>query len=105
MISMVPINISIISISRPKQPILASYPAPAQNTRPIITNETLSGAANTMQQAISIIRVSNILFFQQFTTLILEHISSEKGYTEIDAEVGLKDKLRQSQDCRQSKQY
>ena len=100
---MQPISRRIISIIRPKQPHFTSNPAPAQNINPTIISETLIGAANIMQQAMIIIRVSNISIFQQFTTLILEHISSEKGYAEIDAEIGLKDKLRQSQDCRQSK--
>ena len=100
---MIPINRRIISIIRPKQPHLTSNPAAAQNTKPTIISDTLIGAANIMQQAMIIISVNNISIFQQFTTLISEHIPSEKCNTEVDAEVGLKDKLRQSQYSRQSK--
>lgn len=92
---MVPINRRIISIIRPKQPHFTSYPAPAQNISPTIISETLSGAANIMQQAIIIISVSNIYlrFYSQFTTLILEHLVSEECKTEVDTEIGLKNKL------------
>lgn len=102
---MEPISRRIISIIRPKQPHFTSNPAAAQNTKPTIISETLSGAANIMQQAMIIIRVSNISIFQQFTTLISEHISSEKCNTEVDAKAFFEYKLCKSQHNCQSHQY
>ena len=55
----------------PKQPYFSFAPIPAQKTRPIIANATLSGAANTMQQAISISSVSSISYLHRFEWLHL----------------------------------
>lgn len=49
-----------MSIIRPKQPNLTSYPAAAQKTSPTSMSETSIGAAKTTQQIMIISNVSNI---------------------------------------------
>ena len=58
---MVPMMKNIKLNILPRQPYLLFTPMPAQNTNATIANATLSDVANTMQQAMIINRVKNIV--------------------------------------------